>query len=132
MQELHECFKGLADATRVRIVNLLLQGELCGCDLQRVLGLAQPNVSRHLTYLKNCGLVADRRAGYRVFYRLRDSQPGPTREMFGFLERVFRRDPLLLKDKARLRAAMQAGQCAPSEGCELQERPLLRASAART
>ena len=63
-------FKGLADQTRLRMINLLLQGELCGCDVQLVLGLSQSNVSRHLTYLRRAGLVADRREGYRVFYRL--------------------------------------------------------------
>ena len=65
-------FKGLADLTRLRILNLLLAGELCGCDLQHVIGSSQPNISRHLGYLKRSGLVADRRDGYRVFYRLAD------------------------------------------------------------
>ncbi len=63
---LDQYFRGLADATRVRILNLLLHGELCVCDIQRVLDSPQPNVSRHLTYLKNSGLVLDRREGFRV------------------------------------------------------------------
>ena len=59
-------FKGLADVSRLRILSLLLHGELCGCDIQYVLDASQSNVSRHLTYLKNSGLVLDRRSGYRV------------------------------------------------------------------
>jgi ArsR family transcriptional regulator len=47
-----DAFKGLADPTRLRILNLLPHGELCGCDIQVVLETPQPNASRHLTYLK--------------------------------------------------------------------------------
>jgi len=70
MQELEGYFKGLADRNRMRIINLLLHGELCVCDIQRILDTSQPNVSRHLNYLKHSGLVLDRREGFRVFYRL--------------------------------------------------------------
>ena len=63
MKELEQLFKGLADQTRLRILNLLIHGELCVCDIQYVLESPQPNVSRHLTYLKNSGLVLDRRDG---------------------------------------------------------------------
>ena len=67
MKELEQYFKALADANRLRILNLLLHGELCVCDIQFVLEAAQPTVSRHLAYLKNSGLVLDRRDGLRVF-----------------------------------------------------------------
>jgi ArsR family transcriptional regulator len=61
VQELEGYFKALADVNRLRIVNLLFYGELCGCDIQVVLETSQPNASRHLTYLKHAGLVRDRR-----------------------------------------------------------------------
>jgi hypothetical protein len=61
MKELEQYFKALGDANRLRILNLLLHGELCVCDIQFVLAASQPNVSRHLAYLKNSGLVIDRR-----------------------------------------------------------------------
>ena len=70
MMDVEQVFKALADANRLRIVNLLLHGELCVCDIQYVLENSQPNVSRHLAYLKNSGIVLDRRDGYRVFYRI--------------------------------------------------------------
>ena len=73
MQRLDNYFRGLAEASRLRIVNLLLQRELCVCDIQRILNLTQPSASRHLSYLKHAGLVADRRDGLRVFYRLTGS-----------------------------------------------------------
>ena len=57
----------MGDSNRLRIVNLLLHGELCVCDIQYVLENSQPNVSRHLAYLKKSKMVLDRRDGYRVF-----------------------------------------------------------------
>jgi ArsR family transcriptional regulator, arsenate/arsenite/antimonite-responsive transcriptional repressor len=63
-------FKALADATRLRILGLLLAGEVCVCDIHDSLGLPQPKVSRHLAYLRRAGLVETRRDGLWVHYRL--------------------------------------------------------------
>jgi len=70
MIEHHDIFKGLADPTRLRIVALLLDRELCVCDLMAVLRLPQSTVSRHMIRLKSAGLVSDRRDGKWVHYRL--------------------------------------------------------------
>ena len=66
-------FKALSDETRLRILGLLLQGELCVCDLVAVLDLPQSTISRHLAYLKNSGLVEDRREGVWMHYQLKKS-----------------------------------------------------------
>jgi len=63
-------FKALSDETRLRILSLLTGGELCVCDLMTTLGLPQSTVSRHLAFLRNAGLVEDRRQGVWMFYRL--------------------------------------------------------------
>ena len=63
-------FKALSDETRLRILALLTAGELCVCDLMAVLELPQSTVSRHLAYLRNAGLVEDRRQGVWMYYRL--------------------------------------------------------------
>jgi ArsR family transcriptional regulator, arsenate/arsenite/antimonite-responsive transcriptional repressor len=70
MQLLEGMFHALADATRLRILGLLLSGEVCVCDLHESLGAAQPKISRHLAYLRRAGLVATRREGLWVHYRL--------------------------------------------------------------
>lgn len=111
MQELERYFKALADANRLRIINLLIYGELCGCDIQVVLETSQPNVSRHLTYLKHAGLVQDRREGYRVFYRLAAPGAKTTRELFEFLRVAFRRDEMLRDDLRVLKEAIREGAC---------------------
>jgi ArsR family transcriptional regulator len=67
---LEQTFKALADVTRLRIVGLLRAGEICVCDIHGSLGLPQPTVSRHLAYLRKTGLVAGRKDGLWVHYRL--------------------------------------------------------------
>src|SRR5512135_2954989 len=63
-------FKALSDETRLRILCLLLDGELCVCDIMAVLQLPQSTVSRHLAYLKNSGWVDDRRCGVWMYYSI--------------------------------------------------------------
>lgn len=68
--------KALSDDTRMRLVLLMLKyGELCVCDLVDALKLPQPTVSRHLSQLRNVGLVSDRRAGQWVHYQLASNLP---------------------------------------------------------
>ncbi len=70
MKKTAQRFKALSDETRLRILTLLTAGELCVCDLMAVLDLPQSTVSRHLAYLRNTGLVEDRRRGVWMYYRL--------------------------------------------------------------
>ncbi len=63
-------FKALGDETRLKIIGLLQQGELCVCDLMEVLELPQSTISRHLAYLKNCRWVVGRRSGKWMYYKL--------------------------------------------------------------
>jgi ArsR family transcriptional regulator len=107
-------FKGLADVSRLRTLNLLLHGELCGCDIQYVLDASQSNVSRHLTYLKNSGLVLDRRSGYRVYYRLTTRISADHKLLFDYLERAFRRERLFAEDLKTLKDAIKEGACSVS------------------
>src|SRR5271155_1046291 len=115
MEKLASYFKGLADENRLRILNLLFHGELCGCDIQHVLGASQSTVSRHLSYLKNAGLVLDRRAGYRAFYRLVQSEDPETAELFEYLVMAFAKDKVLKADMKKLREAIKEGACTVSE-----------------
>jgi len=65
----------LADETRLRIVNILRNGELCVCQITEALGISQTKASRHLSILKTAGIVTDRRQAQWVYYSLSDSQP---------------------------------------------------------
>jgi ArsR family transcriptional regulator len=115
MSNLEQLFKGLSDQTRLRILNLLLHGELCVCDLQYALGSSQTNVSRHLTYLKNSGLVLDRREGARMYYRLAQPNEGVHKLLFGFLRDAFKSSKALTEDSRKLKSAIENGSCTASE-----------------
>jgi ArsR family transcriptional regulator, arsenate/arsenite/antimonite-responsive transcriptional repressor len=115
MRELEQYFKALADSTRLRILNLLLQGELCVCDIQYVLEISQPATSRHLAYLKNSGMVMDKRDGYRIFYCLTDRNHTLKKLLYDFLRNAFQDQAQLKDDTRRLREAISAGACALSE-----------------
>jgi ArsR family transcriptional regulator len=70
MLDLARLFKALADDTRLRILGLLLTGEVCVCHIHETLKISQPKASRHLAYLRRAGLVETRRDGLWIHYRL--------------------------------------------------------------
>ncbi len=70
--QLAETFKVLGDVTRVRIIDVLSQGELCVCDIASLLDLSESAVSHQLRLLRNLRLVRPRRDGRQVFYSLDD------------------------------------------------------------
>ena len=70
VDELESLFKALADKTRLRILSLLGNNEVCVCHIHDSLGLPQPTVSRHLAYLRKSGLVATRRDGVWMHYQV--------------------------------------------------------------
>jgi len=72
VEALETLFKALADATRLRILGLLLTGEVCVCHIHESLRIPQPKASRHLAYLRQAGLVDARREGLWMYYRLAD------------------------------------------------------------
>ncbi|MCF7821163.1 MAG: metalloregulator ArsR/SmtB family transcription factor [Mariprofundaceae bacterium] len=72
--DLVQLFKGLSDPIRLRVVHLLCQkGELCVCHLTEALSLPQSTISRHLSILRNSGLVETERRGKWVYYSMRDT-----------------------------------------------------------
>lgn len=115
MSDLEKLFKGLADQTRLRILNLLLHGELCVCDIHFVLESSQSNVSRHLIYLKNAGLVVDRREGARMYYKLAQANEGVHKLLFAFLRDAFKSADVLAEDLEKLKRAIENGSCTASE-----------------
>lgn len=66
-----QILKAMAHPSRLMILEALKEGELCVCDLQKVVGSDISTVSKHLSVMKNAGIVEDRKAGLQVFYKLR-------------------------------------------------------------
>lgn len=65
-----ECFKALGEPTRLRIIKLLSEKELCVSELEQIMCISQPRISQHLRILKQTGLVCERREGQRRVCRV--------------------------------------------------------------
>src|SRR5919198_2488817 len=104
-------FKALGDETRLRIVALLTHGELCVCHLEEALGLSQPNVSRQLAILRAAGIVADRREGNWVYYRLLEQEDDDCERQLKALVRTFGKRDVLRRDVERLVKICRPGAC---------------------
>ncbi len=92
----------LADSTRLRLLLILEQEELSVAELAAILQLAQPRISTHLAKLKEAGLVADRREGVSVFYRMSASFQDRSLEALWAVLRLSREDPLVQQDLERI------------------------------
>jgi len=101
-----QIFKALSDETRLRILGLLLGGELCVCDLVAVLELPQSTVSRHLSTLRNSGLVTDRRQGVWMHYSLAAGEDLFHSELVEFLRRDIAGLPQVERDQQALQGYM--------------------------
>lgn len=102
VQPVSRLFKALGDETRLRIVALLVHGELCVCHLVAALDLTQPTTSRHLAVLRNAGVVESRRAGSWVYYRLADQADPDCERQLRTLVSAFVKRAVIGRDVARL------------------------------
>lgn len=77
MREFIKVMKALSDPNRVKMIKLLQRRVLCVCEIQEALGLAQSTASKHLKILEEAGLIAYRKEGPWVNYRLTDGAQNP-------------------------------------------------------
>lgn len=108
MKKTAQLFKALSDETRLRILALLAQGELCVCDLMATLELPQSTVSRHLAYLRNNDLVEDRRRGVWMYYRLAQEGGGLHRDLMALLQLHLSALAQITQDQASLQAYLDS------------------------
>ncbi len=88
MDKILPIFKALSDETRLRIITLLKEGELCVCDIAETLKMTQPNISFHLGMLKEAGLIKDRKNGRWIHYSLDESDIFRRFLLLGIFERI--------------------------------------------
>ena len=98
--DLDAVFKGFADPTRIRILNLLAAGELCVCDIVESLALPQPAVSRHIAYLRRTGLVECTRDWKFAHYRLAEPANAVHRNLIACVRSCFTGVPSLDRERA--------------------------------
>src|SRR4051812_22697494 len=96
-------FSALADRTRLRLLNLLRDGEICVCFFAGALATNNPKISRHLAYLKRAGLVAARRDGKWMHYSLKRPADKRPAEVFDSTLKMLESDPEMRNDRKLLR-----------------------------
>ena len=108
LDALTKVYSALADPTRLRIMALLRDGEVCVCHIHASLDVPQPTASRHLAYLRKAGLVDARRAGIWMHYRLTpQSNPVVAAVVSASLHALSHTDASV-KDERRLQVARKA------------------------
>ena len=113
-------FKALADQTRLRLINLIGDEEICVCFFVEVLKTNQPKISRHLAYLKRAGVVAARREGKWIHYRLVEPADPHAARIFREVRSWLDNDAAMVTDRTRLRKIC----CAPQLPVQLKRAPL--------
>jgi ArsR family transcriptional regulator len=113
-------FQALGDNTRLRLLNLMGDQELCVCYFVEVLDQPQPKISRHLAYLRSAGLVNARRDGKWMHYRVVMPPNDGARSVLQELFQHFKEEKTMLADRAKLTKAC----CAPEKFVTLQGAPL--------
>jgi ArsR family transcriptional regulator, arsenate/arsenite/antimonite-responsive transcriptional repressor len=119
MYDIENLFKALADGTRLRLISLIGDSEVCVCFLVAILKTSQPKISRHLAYLRRAQIVAARREGKWMHYRLVDPPDEHAARIFREVQSSLSEHPELQRDREKL---MQIC-CAPQLPVPLRRAP---------
>jgi len=112
MKELTTVFKALSDEARLRILNLLFRtGELCVCDIEATTGFTQTKVSRHLSYLRNAGLLDSRQQGLWMLYKIANPRNNEHEQLLNFLRTILQTNPTAQRDARELGKSIKNGCC---------------------
>lgn len=113
-------FQALGDNTRLRLLNLMGEQEICVCYLVEILEQGQPKISRHLAYLRRAGIVEARREGKWMHYRIVMPQDPGAAQVLRQTLAWLKEEKAMQADRARLARAC----CAPARFVALQGAPL--------
>ena len=100
--QIEDLFKALADRTRLRLISLIGDSEVCVCFLVEILHISQPKISRHLAYLKRARIVAARREGKWIHYRLSEPPDEHAARIFREVRASLAEHPELQRDREKL------------------------------
>jgi ArsR family transcriptional regulator len=118
-EALEELFQALGDRTRLRLLNLMANGEVCVCFFIEVLDQPQPKISRHLAYLRNAGLVAARREAKWMHYTITPPMDATVRAALDAVMAALKADREMQKDRDALARAC----CSPRVPEQLRRAP---------
>jgi ArsR family transcriptional regulator len=118
-EELEALFQALGDRTRLRLLNLMADGEVCVCFFIEVLDEPQPKISRHLAYLRSAGLVSARREAKWANYTITPPAHPTTRAAFDAVLAAMKTDREMQRDRTALARAC----CSPRVPEQLRRAP---------
>ena len=113
-------FQALGDNTRLRLLNLMGEQEICVCYFVEVLGHPQPKISRHLAYLRSAGIVSARREGKWMHYRIVMPPHIGAAQILKQTVDWLKEDKAMQADRAKLSKAC----CSPAKFAGLEGAPL--------
>lgn len=112
-------FKALADKTRLRLISLMGEDEICVCFFQEVISTTQTKISRHLAYLRKAGLVEARRDGKWIHYRVVEPDDEHAVRAFREIREWLKQDAQMQRDSQKLVQVC----CSPKLPVQLQRAP---------
>ena len=113
-------FQALGDNTRLRLLNLMGDQEICVCYFVEILNQPQPKISRHLAYLRNAGIVTTRRDGKWMHYRIATPLNEGAAKVLQEILQWFKEEKTMQADRAKLTKAC----CTPTKFVTLLGAPL--------
>lgn len=106
-----DIFKALGDETRLRIVSLIMQGEVCVCEIEGVLELTQSNASRHLGVLKRADIIKSRKSAQWVFFSINKEFRDKNSLLFSYLVNNFRHNKVNIEDNNKCIILKEKSDC---------------------
>lgn len=100
-------FKSLSDETRLRIINILLEENLCVCEIMDILGMTQSRISRHLGILKQVELIEEERKGKWVIYKIAKKN----KAILSYIRQQTRNEKIFNSDKEKTEETLKKGLC---------------------
>jgi ArsR family transcriptional regulator, arsenate/arsenite/antimonite-responsive transcriptional repressor len=122
MRSYARIFKAISDETRLQIMALIFRhGEVCVCEVEQILGVTQSKASRHLRYLRDAGVLVDRRDGVTIYYGVPATQAPEVSAILMLLRGLLSSAPLpdaapLLVQLRAVRGNGDAGRAASADG----------------
>ncbi len=104
-------FRALSDETRLRILSMIWSGEMCVCEIEDCLELTQSNASRHLTALRNAGILSHSKKAQWAFYALNESFFQENADLCNYLDKKLRELPTYRSDSIKREKAKLADLC---------------------
>jgi len=104
-------FKALSDETRLRILSLICNVEMCVCEIEKCLNLTQSNASRHLTALKNSGILSSYKQAQWTYYRVNDKFKLENNELWEYLQHKLKQIPTYQIDSEQYQKCNEQNLC---------------------